>query len=94
MMMTMSFIGPAIAAVLYVIIFQKVGFRGAWLAVCAAPLLGSGLFFAAFQLTDFGYGPVLMLLQLGMMLLNLLPLLVLAFKSWPPVAAPNSHSET
>jgi len=92
-MMMMSFVGPVIAAILYVIVFQKAGFGGAILAVGAAPLLGPVLFHAGLRLVDYGLGPVLMLLQLGMMLLNLLPLLVLAFKSWPPVAAPNSHSE-
>ncbi|WP_284164463.1 hypothetical protein, partial [Frigidibacter sp. SD6-1] len=40
-MMGLSFLGPILASVLYVIVFQKAGFRGAILAVCAGPLLGA-----------------------------------------------------
>lgn len=92
-MMAFQFLGPVISAVLYVIVFQKAGFKGAVLAVCATPILGLIVFQMMFHLIGYGYGVGMMALPLVGIVLSLLPLAVLAFKSWPPVAAPNSRSE-
>lgn len=93
-MMAFQMLIPVIASVLYVIVFQKAGFKGAMLVFCAAPLLaavlgqvligmmGMGFMGAPYMLTLFVLGP-----------LSLLPLLILAFKTWPPVAVSNSRSE-
>ncbi len=90
-MMVFQFLGPALASVLYVIVFQKAGFNGAMLAFCAAPILGSALWWVLMPL--FGSGRM-MLIPLITIPLTLLPLLILAFKSWPPVsAASNTGSE-
>lgn len=91
MMMGFQFLMPLIAAVLYVIVFQKAGFRGPILAVAAGPILGALLTHGMYGLMGY-YGPGVLLVSIP---LGLLPLLVLAFKSWPPVgAAANSRSET
>ncbi|HQY45179.1 MAG TPA: hypothetical protein PK450_13475 [Paracoccaceae bacterium] len=94
--MAFQFIGPVIASVLYVIVFQKAGFRGLILAVSAAPILGSVLSMVVVRtLVAGGGGPGMMILiPLIAIPLSLLPLLFLAFKSWPPAgAAPNTRSE-
>ena len=93
-MMAFQFIGPLIAAILYVIVFQKAGLRGGMLAFCAAPLVGAGLFSMMVRMTSIGGGPGMMLIAFVLIPLNLLPLLILAFKSWPPVAATNTRSES
>lgn len=96
-MMAFQFLGPVVASVLYVIVFQKAGFRGAILALCAGPVVAALLAAAMFRMMIAGGGPGMMLVPLVALPLTLLPLLVLAFKSWPPVsssmAAPNSRSE-
>ncbi|WP_284176646.1 hypothetical protein [Frigidibacter sp. SD6-1] len=89
-MMGLSFLGPILASVLYVIVFQKAGFRGAILAVCAGPLLGALAGFVMGRVAYAGGGmpmsfAAIILISLP---LSLLPLLVLAFKSWPPVGGP------
>jgi hypothetical protein len=91
MMMGLQLLTPVIATVLYVIVFQKAGFRGPILAASAGPIAGAALTFVLF-------GP-LGLYHSGLWLLSvplhLLPLLILAFKSWPPVAvATNARPET
>ena len=90
-MMGFQFLGPILASVLYVMVFQKAGFKGPILAFCAAPVLGPVLSFG--MMAGGGYGPGMMVLPLISIPLALLPLLILAFKPWPPVAAPNTRSE-
>lgn len=85
-MMVFQFIGPLIAAILYVVIFQKAGFRGAILAVAAAPLVGIVAFLSLVRLVTFG-GLSIGLLSLLTASLSLLPLLCLAFLAWPPAPA-------
>jgi hypothetical protein len=87
-MMAFQFLGPIIASVLYVIVFQKAGFGGPMPAFCAAPLLGAFLTFLMV-----GMGGMVVALVLINLPLSLLPLLILAFMPWPPVAAGNSPSE-
>lgn len=85
-MMGVQFIAPVFASVLYVIVFQKAGFKGAIMAVCAAPLLGALLSYAIYWMLISGsMGPGMMALPLIAIPLSLAPLLVLAFKPWPPV---------
>ncbi|MBS0563821.1 MAG: hypothetical protein JSR87_04905 [Proteobacteria bacterium] len=85
-MMAFQFLGPVIASVLYVIVFQKAGLRGPWLAACAGPLVGSVLAGVMIRAMMAGGGSGMMLVPLVALPLTLLPLLILAFKSWPPVA--------
>lgn len=85
-MMAFQFLGPIVASVLYVIVFQKAGFRGAILAVCAGPVVASLLAMLMIRMIIVGDGPGMMLVPLVALPLTLLPLLVLAFKSWPPVS--------
>ncbi len=90
-MMALQILGHIVASVLYVIIFQKAGLRGAWLAVCATPLLSAAL--AQVMIRGL-MGGGMMILPLVLIPLSLAPLLVLAFKSWPPVrVAANTRSE-
>ena len=42
-MMALQFLTPIIASVLYVIVFQKAGFKGAMLVICAGPVVGAML---------------------------------------------------
>ena len=88
-----QFVGPIIAAFLYVIVFQKAGFRGPILALCAAPLVGSVLGMMLFRVLLAGGSGGMFLIQLVALPVTLLPLLILAFKSWPPAVAPNTRSE-
>ena len=93
-MMGFQFLGPILASVLYVIVFQKAGFKGTILAFCVAPVLGSVLSFGMIGMMAAGcYGPGMMFLPVFSIPLMLLPLLILAFKPWPPVAAANTRSE-
>lgn len=87
-MMVFSFVVPIIASILYVIVFQKAGLTGLWLAVCAAPVLSAfltAMFFGA--LYGHGMSGPFVVMQI---VLSLAPLLVLAFKPWPPAAHPRS----
>ncbi len=83
-MMILSFIAPLVASVLYVIVFQKAGFRGPIVALAAGPIAA-----ALVSRLMFG-GPYGMtgLIQTGLFLvpaaLSLAPLAVLAFATWPP----------
>ena len=93
-MMLIQFVGPIIASLLYVIVFQKAGFGGGMLALCAAPVLGVGISYALVQALMAGGSAALMILvPLVSIPLTLLPLLILAFKPWPPVAAPQVRPE-
>ena len=93
-MMVLEFIGPVLASVLYVVVFQKARFKGAILAFCATPILGVFAWIWANWIV-YAHGPVEMFYYLSLIYVpfSLLPLLVLAFKSWPPVAAPKTPSE-
>lgn len=82
-MMAFQFLGPVLAAVLYVIVFQKAGFSGAMLAFCAAPILASAVWWVLIPLLG---SERMILIPLITIPLTLLPLLILAFKSWPPVS--------
>ena len=90
-MMILYLVGPVLASILYVIVFQKAGFRGAILAVCAGPLL-SILSFALVGPMAFGGAGLAVIVFLNMAL-SLAPLLVLAFKAWPPVSVATTHTE-
>lgn len=96
-MMAFQFLGPVIASVLYAIVFQKAGLGGPWLAACAGPVVGALLASVMIRAMMAGGGGMMVLVPLVALPLTLLPLLILAFKSWPPVlspmAAPNSRSE-
>mgnify|MGYP001223826853 CR=1 FL=1 len=89
-MMGLSFLGPLVATVLYVIIFQKAGFRGAILLVCGGPILAALVSMAMGRMA-YGFGgmamPYVAMLLISLPL-SLLPLFVLAFKPWPPVGGP------
>ncbi|MCV2869789.1 hypothetical protein OEW28_14230 [Defluviimonas sp. WL0002] len=83
--------GPLVASILYVIVMQKAGFRGAILAVAFSPLLGavlSWVFFSGFYMG----GGLASLAHLVFVALSLAPLLVLAFMSWPPVGSSRSRT--
>ncbi len=86
-MMILSFLGPVIASVLYVIVFQKAGFRGPVMFVCAAPVLGAVLTRVLVASLVMGGGPMIGVFLISA-LLSLAPLLVLAFMAWPPVETP------
>ena len=88
-MMALQFLGPILASVLYVIVFQKAGFRGGILAVCATPILGA----VVTVMTIFFAGAGMMLIRLITLPLALLPLILLAFMAWPPVSVAPSSSE-
>ncbi|MBC7141981.1 MAG: hypothetical protein H5U18_07465 [Rhodobacteraceae bacterium] len=92
-MTILSFLGPVIAAVLYVIVFQKAGFRGAILFVCAAPVLGAILTRILVASLVMGGGPMAGIFLLSAAL-SLAPLLVLAFMAWPPVETPTARNST
>ena len=90
-MMALQYLMPLLTTFLYVIVYQKAGFRGPMLLICGAPVLVAALAYVLIQLMGiYHMGLVFVTIPLGM-----LPLFVLAFKSWPPVAvAPNTRSET
>lgn len=89
-MMALQFVGPLVASILYVIVFQKAGFRGGILLVCAAPILSVLLTMLFVRMIAAGsMGPAMMAIPLITIPLSLLPLLILAFVSWPPVGRGN-----
>ena len=92
-MMALPFLGPILASVLYVIVFQKAGFRGGILAVCATPILGAALTVMMVRMMIYSAGPAMMLVPLITIPLALLPLILLAFMAWPPVSVAPSSSE-
>ena len=92
-MMGLQFLGPIFASVLYVIIFQKAGFRGPILIVCAAPVAGT-LFVGGFLWGIVAFDDAVMTIVLLISLvLSLAPLLVLAFKAWPPLSVAAIQTE-
>ncbi|OYX41478.1 MAG: hypothetical protein B7Z02_15625 [Rhodobacterales bacterium 32-67-9] len=92
-MTILSFLGPVIASVLYIIVFQKAGFRGAILFVCAAPVLGAILTRVLVASMVMGGGPMAGVFLLSAAL-SLAPLLVLAFMAWPPAETPEARTST
>jgi hypothetical protein len=91
-MMIFSLLGPLVASVLYVIVFQKAGFRGAILGVCAAPILGA--FLGRALIGAFYAGGGMAFAFLIPTVLSLAPLLVLAFMAWPPVDPSATRTST
>jgi hypothetical protein len=85
------YIGPVVAVALYVMIFQKAGFRGAVFAVCALPLIELAVTRWAIMQAQNGSSAILDYLPFVLLPLSLLPLIVLAFLRWPP--APVRPSE-
>ncbi|WP_347313023.1 hypothetical protein [Defluviimonas sp. SAOS-178_SWC] len=92
-MTILSFLGPVIASILYVIVFQKAGFRGAVMFVCAAPVLGAVLTRILVASIVMGGGPMAGVFLISAAL-SLAPLLVLAFMAWPPVETPGLNVPT
>jgi hypothetical protein len=90
-MMILHYIGPVVAVALYVMIYQKAGFRGAAYAVCALPLIELAATRWAIMQAQSGSSAVLDYLPFLLLPLSLLPLIVLAFLPWPP--APVRPSE-
>ncbi len=86
-MNALYFVGPVVAAALYVMIFQKAGFRGAVYAVCALPLVELAVTRFAIMQAQGGSTAILDYLPFVMLPLSLLPLIVLAFLPWPPAPA-------
>lgn len=91
-MMILSFVEPLIASVLYVVVFQKAGFRGPILAVSAAPVLAALLVHAL--VGNFYMGGGMALAFLVAAAISLAPLLVLAFMAWPPADMPADRTST
>ncbi|MFZ1727148.1 MAG: hypothetical protein WBO29_14280 [Albidovulum sp.] len=91
-MMELQFLGPIVASVLYVIIFQKAGFRGPILIVCAAPIVGALLSRMLIGLLSFA-GPLFSLAFLVPLAFSLAPLFILAFRAWPPVSVAAIQTE-
>lgn len=89
-MMILSFLGPFIASVLYVIVFQKAGFRGAILFLAAGPVLGALLTRVLLSMMVAGGGPMAGIFLLSAAL-SLAPLVVLAFMAWPPAGRPEGE---
>lgn len=92
-MMILSLLGPVVASVLYVIVFQKAGFRGGILFVCAFPVLAAILTRILVSAMVMGGGelPAVFLLSEA---LSLAPLIVLAFMAWPPAPQPGPKIST
>ena len=92
-MTILSFLGPVVASVLYVIVFQKAGFRGPILFVCAAPVLGAILTRLLVASMVMAGGPMAGVFLLSAAL-TLAPLIVLAFVAWPPATLPGPQNST
>ncbi|MBP6768509.1 MAG: hypothetical protein KA171_12085 [Reyranella sp.] len=92
-MLILSILGPVIASVLNVVVFQKAGFRGGILFVCACPVLGAILTHVLVSTLAMGWGgmPSIFLLSGA---LSLAPLIVLAFMAWPPATVPGPRIST
>jgi hypothetical protein len=91
MTLMLQLIGPFLACLLYVMVFQKAGFRGLIYVVCASPLIGVGVTQWAIRQAQAGAPHVLDYLSAVLVPLSLLPLIILAFLRWPPV--PSRPSE-
>ena len=79
-----QFLYPVLASVLQLIVFQKAGFRGAILIVCALPVVGAFVTHALIGAMMTGSFPMIGVTLVSAAFL-LAPLLVLAFAAWPPV---------
>ena len=88
-MMAIQFLTPLVTTFLYVIVYQKAGFRGPMLLVAGAPILAALLTFVLIRMMGvYSMGLALLSIPVG-----LLPLFVLALKSWPPVNPPNGSDQ-
>lgn len=92
-MLILSLIGPVVASVLYVIVFQKAGFRGAILFLAAGPVFGAILTRILVATMVMGGGPMAGVFLLSA-LLSLAPLVFLAFMAWPPATVPGPRTST
>ncbi|WP_291337778.1 hypothetical protein [Albidovulum sp.] len=92
-MLILSFLGPVVASVLYVIVFQKAGFRGPILFVAAGPVVGAVLTRILVSTMVMGSGPVAGVFLFSAAL-SLAPLIVLAFMAWPPATLPGPRIST
>ncbi len=92
-MLILSLLGPVAASILYVIVFQKAGFRGGLMFVCAGPVVGAILthIVLASAVMDWGRLPAVFLLSGA---LSLAPLIALAFMAWPPATLPGPRIST
>lgn len=87
MTLALQMIGPFLASLLYVMVFQKAGFRGLMLTVCGGPLIGVAVTHWAIRSAQAGSPEMLDYLSAVLVPLSLLPLIILAFLRWPPVPA-------
>jgi hypothetical protein len=91
-MLILSLLGPVAASVLYVIVFQKAGFRGGLMFVCAGPVAGAILTRILVSTMVMSGGPIAGVYLLSAAL-SLAPLIVLAFMTWPPMPGPKISTE-
>ena len=100
MFQIISLIFPIAASILFFFIYQKAGFSGAILAFCAAPVLAALLPLAGWFAVSLGgmgtlensmggQATVMVIIALSVIgnLVAMLPLAILAFKTWPDEAA-------
>jgi hypothetical protein len=92
-MLILPFLAPVVASVLYVIVFQKAGFRGGLMFVCAGPVAGAILTRILVSTMVMGDGPMAGVFLFSAAL-SLMPLIVLAFLAWPPAAQPGPRIST
>ncbi|WP_413875917.1 hypothetical protein [Albidovulum sp.] len=91
-MLILPLLGPVVASVLYVIVFQKAGFRGGLMFVCAGPVAGAILTRILVSTMVMSGGPIAGIYLLSAAL-SLAPLIVLAFRAWPPIPGPKISTE-
>lgn len=91
-MLILSLLGPVVASILYVIVFQKAGFRGGLMFLCAGPVLGAILTRILVSTMVMGGGPMTGVFLLSAAL-SLAPLVALAFMAWPPLPGPKISTE-
>ena len=91
-MLILSHLGPAVASILYVIVFQKAGFRGGLMFLCAGPVVGAIVTRILVSTMVMGSGPMAGVFLLSAAL-SLAPLIALAFLAWPPAAGPRISTE-
>ncbi|MFN6952060.1 MAG: hypothetical protein ACK4NE_05660 [Albidovulum sp.] len=92
-MMILSLLGPVLASVLFVIVFQKAGFRGPILLVTAGLAVAAILTRVLVPGMVTGGGAMAGVFLLSA-LLSIAPLVVLAFMAWPPAALPGPQIST
>jgi hypothetical protein len=86
---------PLVLSLLYLAVFYKAGFRGAFLALAAAPVIYAGLEVIYLNLAmagivdpplELGSDEAFVLRYFFLIALKWLPLAFLIFKSWPALA--------